>query len=85
MEKWKLLFSKLVFNNKWFKVRQDRVELPTGKIIDDYFVWPEGDVAFVAPVTEDNHLILVRQYKHGAGEIMIEFPAGYVDNGETPE
>ena len=38
LKKWKLLQSRLVINNQWCQVRQDEVELPNGKIIDDFFI-----------------------------------------------
>lgn len=85
MKKWKKLDSKIAFDNKWFKVRQDKVKLPDGKIIDDYYVWLEGDLSLIVPVTKGKQIILVKQYKHASGQIMIEYPAGYVDEGETPE
>ncbi len=84
MEKWKTLSSKITHDNHWLRVRQSEVELPNGTRLDDYFTWLEGDVAFVFPVTADNHVILVKQYKHAAGEILIEFPAGYVEKNEAP-
>ena len=34
--------------------------------------------------TEDDELLLVRQYRHGAGEILVELPAGVVEEGEDP-
>lgn len=77
--------SKIAFDNKWFKVRQDKVKLPDGKIIDDYYVWLEGDLALIVPVTKDKQIILVKQYKHASGQIMTEYPAGYIDENETPE
>lgn len=67
------------------KIRQDVVELPNGKILDDYFLYEEGDVAMVVPVTEKGEFVLVKQYKHASDDIMIEFPAGYVDEGEKPQ
>lgn len=85
MEKWKLVSSKMALDNKWFKIRQDGIKLPNGKIIDDYFVWLYGDVVLVVLMTEKGEFVLVKQYKHGAGEFVIEFPAGVVDKGETPE
>ena len=83
MKKWKTISSELAFDHKWFKVRKDIVELPNGKIIDDYYLWPSQDVAMIVPITEENHFVLVKQYKHAAGEIMIEFPAGYAEEGEN--
>ncbi|MDP2873906.1 MAG: NUDIX hydrolase [bacterium] len=84
MQKWKTLESGMALDNRWFKVRRDKVELPNGKILDDYFVWESGNVAMVVPITQDNKLVFVRQYKHGVAEVMIEYPAGYVDKMEDP-
>ncbi|HSA08700.1 MAG TPA: NUDIX hydrolase, partial [Candidatus Moranbacteria bacterium] len=85
MQKWKTISSKMAFDHKWFKLRQDKVELPNGKILDEYFLWLKGYVALIVPITEDGKFVLVRQYKHGADEIIVEFPAGFVDKNEAPE
>jgi len=85
MNKWKIRSSKLAFDNPWFKVRQDVVELPNGKVIDDYFMWQDNDVAQIVPITSNGKFILERQYKHAVGEFMIEFPAGYFNDKEIPE
>lgn len=84
MTKWKVISSKLAFDHPWFKVRQDTVELPGGKVIDDYFMWQDNDVAQIVPVTEDGKFLLERQYKHAVGEFMLEFPAGYLNDNENP-
>lgn len=84
-KKWKKISSVMALDERWFKVRKDVVELPNGKVLDDYFLWLSGDVAMVIPVTEDGKMILVKQYKYGADEEVIEFPAGYVDKNEDPE
>jgi 8-oxo-dGTP pyrophosphatase MutT (NUDIX family) len=83
IEPWKTLKSELVFDHRWYKLRRDHVELPTGQVLDDYFVSVRPNVALVFPVTEDNQVVLVRQYKHGSGGIFIELPGGVVDEHET--
>lgn len=85
MQKWKVISSKFGFDTPWFKVLLETVELPNGKVIDDYSMWAESDVAFVFAITENHKIPLVRQYKHGAQSVVIEFPAGYIDKDETPE
>lgn len=82
MKKWKTLSSELVFDNKWFKVQKDAVELSNGTVLDDYFFWKEQNVSQVVALTKNNKMVLVKQYKHAADEIMIEFPAGYVEGSE---
>ena len=78
-KKWKVLRSQFAFNHRWYKVRQDIVQLPNGEVIDDYFVSVRPDIALVLPITPNNEIVFVRQYRHGVGEVLIELPAGAFD------
>ena len=80
LRKWRILSSRMVVDNQWCKVRQDEIELPSGKIVDDYFINIRLDVALILPITCDREIVFVRQYRHGAGEILLELPAGTFDN-----
>ena len=82
-KKWTLVKSKLGYKHPFFKVREDHVILPNGHEVPDYTVWESGDVAQVVPVMPDGKLLLVQQYKHGLGEVIEEFPGGFVDKGEN--
>lgn len=83
IEPWKTLKSELVFDHKWYKLRRDHVELPSGQVLDDYFVSVRPHVVLTFPLTADNQVVFVRQYKHAAGQILLELPGGVVDEGET--
>ena len=85
MEKWKILHSRNVFDHQWYTLRQDTVQLPDGRMIDDYFVSVRPDVVLILALTADEQVPLVRQYKHGVQKVMLELPGGFVDEGETPE
>ena len=78
--KWKILSSEYLFNDLWFKVRKDICETNEGKIINPYYVYefPEWATAFA--LTEDNKVIMVRQYRHPVGKVIIELPGGCVDD-----
>jgi 8-oxo-dGTP pyrophosphatase MutT (NUDIX family) len=78
--KWKILSSEYLFNDLWFKVRKDICETQEGKIINPYYVYefPEWATAFA--LTEDNKVIMVRQYRHPVREVIIELPGGCVDD-----
>jgi ADP-ribose pyrophosphatase len=80
---WKTLRSELVFDHRWYQLRRDHVELPNGQVLDDYFVSVRPDVVLTFPLTTDNQVLFVRQYKHAAGQILLELPGGVVDAGET--
>ncbi|WP_193193923.1 NUDIX hydrolase [Nostoc sp. MG11] len=80
LKKWKTLKSKMVLDHRWCKVRQDEIELPNGKIVDDYFVSIKPDVALVLPITSSREIVFVRQYRHAVGEFFLELPAGSFDS-----
>lgn len=80
---WKVLKSEMIVDEKWYKLRRDHVALPSGLEMDDYYVSVRPNVVLTFPLTEDNHVIFVRQYKHAAGDIFIELPGGVVDEHET--
>jgi len=69
-----------LFNDLWFKVRKDICETQEGKIINPYYVYefPEWATAFA--LTEDNKVVMVRQYRHSVGEVCLELPGGCVDD-----
>jgi 8-oxo-dGTP pyrophosphatase MutT (NUDIX family) len=71
-----------VLDERWFRVRRDTVELPDGAVVDDYFVALRDDFSLVAAVTTGDELVLVRQWKHGIGEITLELPGGIVDDDD---
>ncbi|MEL7034942.1 MAG: NUDIX hydrolase [Cyanobacteria bacterium J06592_8] len=77
--KWKQLESRFVLDHQWCKVRQDTVELPNGTIIDDFFVNVRPDIALVLPITSENEIVFVCQYRHGVGKVLLELPAGRFD------
>ena len=86
LKKWKILNSRMVINHQWCKVRQDEIELPNGKIIDDYFINIRPEVALILPITSNDEIVFVRQYRHGAGEILLELPAGtFNPKEESPQ
>lgn len=85
MEKWKIIKEVDVSPSKWFPVLQHTVKLPNGTVVDDYFISPLGNVVMILPITAKNEIVLVKQYKHALGEILIELPAGFQQKGKTLE
>jgi ADP-ribose pyrophosphatase len=81
---WKILHSETVISTPHLRLRRDRIELPNGAIVDDYFVRETRGFAVIFAQTHDDRVLLVRQYKHGIGEDVLELPAGAIDEGETP-
>jgi ADP-ribose pyrophosphatase len=83
---WRLQRSEIVFEHRWYRLRRDWIMLPDGRKIDDYFVSLRPEVVLIFPLTATEEVVMVRQYKHGAGTILLEFPGGtFLPEEETAE
>ncbi len=85
MEKWTLLKSEYIVQRPWATLRVDKLQLPNGNIKEEYYVLEYPSWVNMVAITERNTLLFVKQYRHGANEIMIELPAGVVEEGEDPQ
>jgi 8-oxo-dGTP pyrophosphatase MutT (NUDIX family) len=59
--------------------------MPTGHIVEDYYVLEYSNWVNAVAITEDNKILMVHQYRHAAGIVSLEIPGGVIDEGETPE
>jgi len=73
--------SVYAFEGKLLKVRVDDVVLPGGKRTKREVVLHPGAVAIVA--IDGGKVLLERQYRHAAGKVMWEIPAGTIEKGES--
>ena len=76
---WDVLDSVYLSRKPWLTLRQDRVRLPNGTIIEDYNVLEYPDWINVVAVTEEGAFVLVRQSRHGRQAVNDELTAGVVD------
>ncbi len=76
--------SDLRFEGRAFNVRQDDVRLPNGHVVRLDIVVHKGSVIMV-PLDQDGRIWFIRQYRHAAQEMMLELPAGVMEDGETPQ
>lgn len=77
---WKILSSTYLYKETWFTIRKDVCETPEGKIVDPYYVYEFPTWVSALAITEDNKVVMVRQYRHGIQETIIEVPGGCVDD-----
>lgn len=83
--KWKLLSSEYLFKHKYVKGRKDRCQLPNGNIVEDYYVMELPVSACAFALTEEDKVLLIKQYRHPLNEIIYEIPGGFIDVGESKE
>ena len=82
---WKTLSSRPIYENPWMRLREDVAEMPDGRSTI-YGVVTFGDCVGVLPFLDDDHVLLVRQYRYVQGENhRWEIPTGGLHPGETLE
>lgn len=74
--------SEEVLRGHFLQVRRDIVRQPDGRHTPREYVIHPGAVMILAQL-DDGTLLVERQYRHPVQAVMIEFPAGKLDAGET--
>lgn len=75
--------SKPLFKNDFLNIDQDQILLPNGKQTERIVVRHSGATCVLA-VTDDERVVLVRQWRYATGGALLEVPAGKLDAGEDP-
>lgn len=76
---WKILNSKYVIKDKWISLRADTCIMPSGKIVEPYYILEYPTWVSVVAITKKNEVILVKQYRHGCKKTLLELPSGCME------
>ena len=82
---WRPLETETLQECKVFTVGRTLTECPHTGDVHPFYRIDSGDWVNVVPVTPDDEIVMVRQYRHGSGDVTLELPGGLVDPGEAPE
>lgn len=77
--RWKTLSSEYLFNDLWLKARKDRCLRPDGKIVEPYYVIEYPHWVTGVGITENNEVVLVKQYRQALQIVCMEIPGGCID------
>ena len=77
------LNSKEIFKGNVFRVTMDQVELENGMTSFREVVHHNGG-ACILPLTDDDKVLMVRQYRYALKEELWELPAGKLEKDEDP-
>lgn len=83
MEKIKRLDRSLVYKGAWISMYTDSMAFANGNFADWDFIHHNGAAAMVAE-DADGNIIMIRQWRPGADEEILELPAGGINQGEDP-
>lgn len=81
---WKTCSSEYIHKGPWATLRSDKCEMPDGRIVEQYYVLEYPNWVNAVAITEDNKVLMVRQYRHAAAIVSLEIPGGVIDGGENP-
>ncbi|MGD0968394.1 MAG: NUDIX hydrolase [Candidatus Aquilonibacter sp.] len=86
MEKplWRRRSSTYLIESDHLRIRTDEIELPNGVVLPNYYVRESFGFVMVFALTPAREVVLVRQYRYGIDEVIVELPAGSIDRGEDP-
>jgi ADP-ribose pyrophosphatase len=84
-EQWDVVSKKLILDRSpYVKLWDEEVRLPDGRVIPDWLRVELPHYVQMFALTDDNSVLFVRRYKHGAGTMVLGLPGGYLDPGEEP-
>lgn len=81
-DRWKNVSSREVADCRVFRVREDTSERDGDKTRAAFYVVESPDWVNVAAVTTNGEMVLIEQFRHGTGSVILEVPGGMVDAGE---
>ena len=82
---WHVLNSEYLIRRPWCTVRRDSVQLPTGVVVPEWYVFEFSDWVNVIAITRQGEFVMISQYRHGAKRTRDEWVAGACEQGETAE
>jgi len=77
----KIISSELAFSGNLLKFRVDQVKLPDGEQSRREIIEHPGGVTII-PVSPERKIVMVKQYRRAADQVLLELPAGKLDDGE---
>jgi len=79
---WRVLSSRNVVKDRWMSLRADRCRTRRDAELDPYYVIESEDFVHAVVVDDEDRIVLVRQYRHGAREMSLELPGGVMDQND---
>ncbi len=81
---WTVLSSRSDRSNRFLTLRTDRALSPRTGLSSDFVVFESSPWVNVIPLTPQNEVVLVHQYRHGTRTVTLEIPGGLVEDYDSP-
>jgi ADP-ribose pyrophosphatase len=80
---WRKLSTQSVLRTPYYGVRLDRLKHPQGQELDYYVIEFARAAVGVVPVTADDKVLLVQQWRHPVQKLTWSIPAGAIEQNES--
>ena len=80
-----MIKGKTVFHTDWFRIEEVPPQPSWGMGEKPFYRIDSNDGVVALLLTEDSKIVLVRQFRPARSNRTIEFPAGFMEDGEDPE
>ena len=81
---WEVITSKQDNSYRVFSIRTDRAISPRTGQAHNFFILESSSWVNIIPLTPDNEVVMIRQYRHGIRDVTLEIPGGIVEASDTP-
>jgi 8-oxo-dGTP pyrophosphatase MutT (NUDIX family) len=82
---WKRIRSQPPQSFRVFSVRTDTTISPRTGRKHDFYILESRDWINIIPLTDNQQVVMIKQYRHGSRGVTLEIPGGLVDAGDTPK
>ena len=80
---WRITQSKTALDGRIFKVRCDTAVNPRTDRPHDMYVLEQADWVNVIPLTADDYVVMIEQWRHGTRTVELETPGGLLEPNES--
>jgi ADP-ribose pyrophosphatase len=84
-ESWTVLGERRLLKLRRLSVMEQHVRLPDGREVTDYLRFTTAPFVVIFAITAEDKVIVERHYKHGPGRVILTFPAGGIEDGESAQ
>jgi ADP-ribose pyrophosphatase len=81
---WELLDQRVDRDYRVFQITKREARSPRTNRVGTFYTIQGNDWVNVIPVTDDNEVVMIRQYRHGSEDVTLEVPGGLVEEA-NPE
>ena len=80
---WKLVSSKKDKSFRIFDLRIDRAVSPRTGEEHEFYIFESNEWVNIIPITPEKEVVLIKQYRHGVSDVVLEEPPCCADKSEA--